>query len=239
MSARGAAVVFGAGGGLGRALVYELVSSGAFGTVHAGSRSGTGTIPGSSGFSFDLLDEASIATAVAAIPDPIRLVIVATGVLHDATRGVSPEKSWRALDPRVVGEVMAVNAIGPALIAKHILPRFPRGERAVFAALSARVGSIADNRLGGWHSYRASKAALNMMVRNFAIELARSHPQALVVTLHPGTVATPLSEPFRSLRKTGILSSTESARRMLSVLKKLGPKDSGGLFAWDGQRLPF
>lgn len=239
MTGMGAAMVFGASGGIGRALVQRLVADGGFASVHAGSRSGAALEGGARSFAFDLLDEASIATAVAGVEGPLGLVIVATGVLQDAKAGIVPEKSWRTLDATVMGQVMALNAVGPALIAKHCLPRFPRHDRAVFAALSARVGSIADNRLGGWHSYRASKAALNMLVRNAAIELARSHPQALAVSLHPGTVATPMSEPFRRPDSAGVADPGEAAGHLLSVLAGLKPEDSGGLFAWDGQRLPY
>lgn len=239
MTARGAAVVFGASGGIGQAFVRALVSGGRYEAVNAGSRKGQSAILGARDFRFDLRDETSIAAAVEGIPEPLRLVIVATGTLHDVERGIAPEKSWRSLDAAVMADVLADNAIGPALIAKHCLPRFSRDDPCVFAALSARVGSIADNHLGGWHSYRASKAALNMLVRNFAIELARSHPQALAVALHPGTVATPLSEPFTRSSAGSAVAPDLAATRLLSVLDDLGPADSGGLFAWDGVQLTY
>ena len=139
-----------------------------------------------------------------------------------------------------MAQVLAINTIGPALIAKHLLPRLPRTRRAVFAALSARVGSIGDNRLGGWHAYRASKAALNMLVANFGIELARSHPQAIAAALHPGTVASALSAPFRqSTPDNPLFTPEQAAGHLLGVIEGLTPADSGGLFAWDGQRLPW
>ena len=132
-----------------------------------------------------------------------------------------------------------INTVGPALVAKHFLPLLPRDRRAVFAALSARVGSISDNRLGGWHSYRASKAGLNMILRNLAVELARSHPQAVVAGLHPGTVATDLSAPFqKGVRPEKLFTPAYSAERLLAVLDGLTPADSGGVFAWDGARIP-
>lgn len=132
-----------------------------------------------------------------------------------------------------------VNTVGPALVAKHFLPLLPRDRRAIFAALSARVGSTSDNRLGGWHSYRASKAALNMILRNLAIELVRSHPQAIVAGLHPGTVQTRLSEPFqRGVQPEKLFTPEHSAGRLLSVLDGLAPADSGGVFAWDGTVIP-
>jgi NAD(P)-dependent dehydrogenase (short-subunit alcohol dehydrogenase family) len=239
LAATGSAVVFGASGAIGRALVARLVESGRFRTVHAGIRGTAGNLPGGAiPFQFDLGDEATIEEAARTVEAP-ELVLVATGLLHDAARQIAPEKSWRGIDGSAMAEVFAANAIGPALIAKHFLPLLPRDRRAVFAVLSARVGSIGDNRLGGWHSYRASKAALNMLVRNFAIELARSHPQALAVALHPGTVDSRLSAPFqRGVAPEKLFSADQAAGHLLDVLAALGPADSGGLFAWDGTRLP-
>jgi NAD(P)-dependent dehydrogenase (short-subunit alcohol dehydrogenase family) len=236
----GEAIVFGASGGIGRALAEQLAACGRYAAVRAGMRregdAPAGTVP----FRFDLTDEASIADAATSLFAPPALVIVATGVLHDAARGIAPEKSWRAIDPAAMAHVLAINTIGPALVARHFLPLFPRDRRAVFAALSARVGSISDNRLGGWHSYRASKAALNMLVANFAIELSRTRPQAIAATLHPGTVESALSAPFQGNVAPGKLFTAEtSARHLLSVLDGLTPADSGGLFAWDGARVPY
>jgi len=187
---------------------------------------------------FDLEDEASLASAAAELKDgaSIRRVIVATGLLH--AEGVSPERSNAALDAAQLLRLYAVNAVGPALIAKHFLPLLPRTEPSVFAALSARVGSIGDNRLGGWHSYRASKAALNMLIRTMAIELKRTRPEAILVGLHPGTVDTPLSKPFqRGVPEGRLFTPDESAQHLLSVVDGLRPEDSGGVFAWDGARI--
>lgn len=224
-----AAVVIGATGGVGGAVHRALQASGRYGVVHALSRSGTG---------FDLENEASIAAAAAQVavgPEPT-LVFVATGVLH---HGYEPERSWRALDPDHLLRDYRINAVGPALVAKHFFPLLPRGRRAVFTALSARVGSIGDNRLGGWHSYRASKAALNMILRNLAVEAGRTHPEAVIAGLHPGTVDTGLSAPFqRGVTPEKLFTATYSAERMLSVLDGLTPSDSGGVFAWDGRRIP-
>ena len=189
-------------------------------------------------FVYDLTDEAGIATAAQAIIGEVELVIVATGVLHDDAHAVRPERSYRALDGAAMARVLAINTIGPALIAKHFLSLLPRGRRAVFAALSARVGSIGDNRQGGWHAYRASKAALNMLIANFAIELARTHPQAVVAGLHPGTVDTGLSLPFqRGVAPERLFSAPVAAGHLLAVIDGLVPADSGGLFAWDGARI--
>ena len=235
----GTAVVFGAGGGIGRALVELLAQRGL--AVHAGARSLPQGLPaGVQPFTFDLTSEDSVAAALAAIPGPIDLVLVATGVLQDNARGLAPEKTWRALDPAAMAQAFAINAIGPAIIAKHGLPRLRRDGRAVFAALSARVGSIADNRLGGWHSYRASKAALNQIVRTCAVELARTHPKAVAATLHPGTVATPLSAPFqRGVAADRLFTPEHSAAHLLRVIDGLTPADSGGFFAWDGTPIPY
>jgi NAD(P)-dependent dehydrogenase (short-subunit alcohol dehydrogenase family) len=228
------AIVFGASGGIGGAVAAQLRQSGDY-EVLAGSRSG------SADFHFDLTDESSIVRAAQKIASnkPIDLVFVATGLLH-RDDGISPEKGWRALDASHMSEVFAVNAIGPALVAKHFLPLLRKDKRVVFAALSARVGSISDNRLGGWHSYRASKAALNMLMKNFALELSRSNPQSIVASLHPGTVDTRLSQPFqRNVAAAKLFAPEECAAALLDVIDDLTPADSGGLFAWDGVRIPF
>lgn len=236
------AVVFGATGGIGAALVAQLEQSARYGAIHAGGRSlPTIKLPAALPFTFDLTDEASIALAAKAIgaAGPVDLAIVATGMLHTGGPDM-PEKSWRSLDGAAMDRVFTVNTIGPALIAKHFLPLLRRDRRSVFAALSARVGSIADNRSGGWHSYRASKAALNMLIKNFAIELAPRHPQGIVVAIHPGTVDTALSRPFqRNVPPGRLLQPRQSAAHILSVIDSLSPADSGGLFAWSGERLEF
>ena len=133
----------------------------------------------------------------------------------------------------------AVNAIGPALVAKHVLPLFPRDRRAVFAALSARVGSISDNRLGGWYSYRASKAALNQLIRTLSIELAARRPLAVCVGLHPGTVATPLSRPFQAnVAADRLFTPDEAAHRLLAVIRRLNVADTGKILDHAGLEVP-
>ena len=226
----GVAVVFGAGGGIGAALVEAIRATSKFEHVVALSRS---TSP-----SIDLLDEASLERAAAFAADlgELRLVIDATGFLHDDHQ--APEKSWRQIDAVKFARSFALNAIGPALIMKHVLPRLPRSGKAVFATLSARVGSIGDNRLGGWYAYRASKAALNQLVRTAAIELARRSPDALCIALHPGTVATALSAPFAA---TGleVHSPAGAALHLLAVVDQLTANASGEFFDWRGQRVPW
>ncbi len=228
--AGGAAVIIGATGGIGRALVDATWKTGRFRAVLALSRS--------SNPSLDIQSETSIREAAqhAAEQGEIRLVIDATGFLHGG--GFQPEKSWRSMDASHMAKAFAVNAIGPALLMKHFLPLLPRAGKSVFATLSAKVGSIADNRLGGWYSYRASKAALNQLVRTAAIELKRSHPEALCVAIHPGTTETSLSAPF-SKAGLAIQTSDESAGAILICLEGLGPDASGGFFDRTGERLSW
>lgn len=233
-SGRSSAVIIGASGGIGGAFEAALIEEGAFDVVHGFARSRSGAQH------LDLLDEASIEAAAAHVAKgpPPTLVIVATGLLHDSASG--PEKALRDLDPVWLAKIYAVNAIGPALVAKHFLPVMPRTGRAVFAALSARVGSITDNRLGGWHGYRASKAALNMIVRNLAIEERRRNDRAIVVALHPGTVDTALSRPFQGNVQAGCLFDAErAALQLLDVIEDLKVLDSGKLFDFEGKEIPF
>lgn len=212
--------------------MLELASRGY--SVSAVSRSGN--CDGlSAAAAFDLRDEASIEAAAARLSaeDPFEMVIVATGLLH--SEGTSPEKTYRDLRPSILADYFAVNAIGPALVAKHFVPLMPKRGRAVFAALSARVGSISDNRLGGWYGYRASKAALNMLIRTLSIEVARTRPEALCVTIHPGTVDTRLSEPFqKNVAKTSLFTPEFSAMKIIDVLETLPVSSTGGCFDWSG-----
>ena len=226
----GVAVVFGATGGIGSALLSALEGAKTFTRVVGFSRKSAPAI--------DLLDEASLERAVnhASTLGELRLVIDATGFLHDDTP--APEKSWRQIDAEALARSYALNAIGPALMMKHVLPLLPRTGKAVFATLSARVGSIGDNRLGGWYAYRASKAALNQLVRTASVELARRSREALCVALHPGTVATSLSAPFAA---TGLEVHTPdvAARHLLTVLDTLNPEANGNFFDWRGDPIPW
>jgi NAD(P)-dependent dehydrogenase (short-subunit alcohol dehydrogenase family) len=220
-------------------LCEALVDRGSH-VVYAGSCQGEGPRGGAiRPFAFDLTDERSIAAAADRMrDDPPEWVIIATGVLTLAD-GTGPERSYKRLDPAAMAEVFALNTIGPALIAKHMLPLMPRGSTFTFAALSARVGSISDNRLGGWHSYRASKAALNMLIRNFALEMARTHPQGVIVGLHPGTVDSALSAPFQSGLADGQLTAPDgAAANLIAVLAGLTPAQSGRVFDFKGEEVP-
>ena len=179
---------------------------------------------------------ADVARYISGFDEPPRLIIDATGILHDSS--AMPEKSWRQLDPQHLAKAFAVNAIGPALLMKHLLPLLPRLYKSVFATLSAKIGSIGDNQLGGWYSYRASKAALNQLVRTAAIELQRQKPAAICVALHPGTVDSQLSAPFA---KNGVevRSPLQAADLLIEVIDRLAPADSGGFFDYRGKALPW
>lgn len=232
----GSAVVIGAGGGIGAALVCGVVAQGRYRAVHALSRRGDAGIEGATPGRIDLTDEASIAAAFKRIEDDIDLVLIASGILHDGDH--RPERRLRELGADWMARNFAVNAIGPALVIKHAATRLPRNRRSVVAALSARVGSISDNRIGGWYGYRASKAALNMLVRTAAIEVARSRPQAVVAALHPGTVDTPLSAPFQGgVAPEKLFVPDRSATAMLAVIDGLNVQASGRIFAWDGSEI--
>lgn len=214
-------LVIGASGGIGAAL---LAATG-----------GTGLSRRDDGF--ELTDEASVARAAAAVAagGPFGLILDATGALE--LDGVPPEKAFRQVDPAAMARHFAVNAIGTALICKHFLPLLPKAGRGVLASLSARVGSIGDNRSGGWISYRAAKAAQNQILRCAAIETARTRAGAIVVALHPGTVATPLTAKYAGGHPT--VSPAEAAANLLSVIARLTPADTGSFLAWDGSRIEW
>ncbi|MCP1336373.1 SDR family NAD(P)-dependent oxidoreductase [Futiania mangrovi] len=236
------AAVIGAGGGIGAAILALLAEDPRYGRIHAFARTGAiAPHPKVVAGTLDLADEASIAAAAraAGADGPLDLVFVATGLLHDGP-DMQPEKDWRALDAERLARAFAVNATGPALVAKHFLPLLPREGRSVFAALSARVGSISDNRRGGWYAYRASKAALNMLLKTLSIELARKRPGGIVLGLQPGTVDTALSKPFQTFVADDKLFTPDfSAEKLLKVIEAARPEDTGGLFDWSGERIPY
>ena len=220
--------VIGASGAIGGACARRLAECYPAARVHAFARDAELRI--------DYEDEASIAAAaeLAAQAGPLDLVLVATGMLHSSN--TLPEKSLRDLSADKFARIFAANTITPALLAKHFLPRLSRERPAVFAAISARVGSISDNQLGGWYAYRASKAALNMVIKNAAIEMSRRNKKAIVIGLHPGTVDSPLSKPFQANVAAGKLFTPEySAQKLVQVLESLTPAHSGQCLAWDGE----
>ena len=231
------AIVIGANGGIGAALTAALAASNRYTRVIAAARREPDTLPdGVDYHPIDIADPASIEAAAAGIDTPLARIIVATGILHDDAGG--PERSLRDLDADRLAHLFAVNTIGPALALRHFAPLLVRDAPSTIACISARVGSISDNRLGGWYGYRASKAALHQIVRTAAIELGRSRPQAVCVALHPGTVDTGLSKPFqRGVPAEKLFAPAYSAERLLAVLDGLTPAQSGRIFAWDGAEI--
>lgn len=236
------AAIVGATGGIGSGFAHHLCHCGAVANLVQLARS----VPhdranNADWFAIDLEDEDSIKLASDTIKrgvGELHLVIVATGILHNG-EDLKPEKTWREVSGPAMASAFQLNTIGPALVAKHFLPLLAKDRKSVFSALSARVGSIEDNRLGGWHAYRASKAALNMVIKTLSIELARRNPNALCVGLHPGTVDTRLSKPFqRGVAPERLFSPADSAKYLLNVLDRLTPEDSGHVYAWDGVRIP-
>lgn len=218
------ALVIGASGGIGGAVVAALTAK-AWAVVGL-SRSADG---------LDVTDEASVARLLGAQDGTFDLILVATGGLE--VGGFRPEKSVKALDAQAMVAQFALNAIGPALVLKHVWRLIPRDRAARVAVLSARVGSIGDNRLGGWHGYRAAKAAVNQILRTCAVELARTHPQAALVALHPGTVATPMTAAYAGGHPT--VTPAVAAENLLRVLDGIGPDQSGRFFDWKGEEVPW
>lgn len=231
--------VIGCGGAIGGALLKRLAALNPDAEIHGFARQlPKTTIPSVLYHTIDYDDESAIeeAATMASRNTPLDKVIIATGMLHQGN--VMPEKSLRDLSAEKLQLLFKVNTIVPALIAKHFLPILNRENRAVFAALSARVGSISDNNLGGWYSYRASKAALNMIIKNAAIETARRNKNSVVVGLHPGSVDTQLSAPFHAnIDPSKIFSPDFAAEKLLDVLSMLTPEQSGKCFGWDGQEI--
>lgn len=218
------ALIIGASGGIGAAVAQALADRGV--AVTGLSRSGTG---------LDLTDEDSVHRQLGALDGPFDLVLVAAGALEIA--GAAPEKSMRALRAQAMMDQFALNAVGPALVSCHAARLLPRRDRGVFAALSARVGSIGDNRLGGWVSYRSAKAALNQVIRCASIELARTHKAAVCVALHPGTVATAFTRNY--LGRHPAVTPDAAAENLLSVIDGLTPEQTGGFYDATGASVPW
>ncbi len=215
------ALIIGSSGGIGQALFFECAVRYGPGHVFGLSRSKD---------SLDVRSEASIAAAIAKLDGFFDLIVTATGALQ--IDGNGPEKSLRQVTEKSLRDQFEVNAIGPALLLKHTHHLLPRDRRSVFAVLSARVGSIGDNRLGGWYGYRASKAAVNQIVRTASIEIARSHPQAICVALHPGTVATPFTADYVDPEKA--TPPNLAARKLLSVIETLTADQTGSFLDYAG-----
>lgn len=216
-------LVVGASGGIGAALVSALALRG---EVVGLSRTGDG---------LDVTDEATVAAALGRLEGQFDLVVVATGAL--VLDGAGPEKSLRAMTAEGLAAQFAVNAIGPALVIKHALRLMPRDRVARMAVLSARVGSIGDNALGGWYGYRAAKAALNQLLRTASVEATRTHPQSVLAALHPGTVETALAPAHRAGHPA--MPAADAALHLLAVLEGLGPADTGGFYDWQGKVVPW
>ena len=216
------ALVIGASGGIGSAVASKLARDGW--DVSRLSRAEDG---------FDVCHPEAVARALSDFKEPFDLVFVAVGIL--APLWGAPEKSLSAIKAKDMAQVMAVNTIGPALILRHAADLLPKDKRGVFAVLSARVGSIGDNKIGGWYSYRASKAALNQIVHGAAIELGRSHKESICVALHPGTVETAFTADYAGRHKT--VPATEAAANLLSVIKGLTPEQSGGFYDYAGKEV--
>lgn len=223
------ALILGATGAIGGAIAAQLQSDPRCAQVLTLSRQSTPAID------FDQPDSIAAAAEVLRAHGPWHLIVVATGMLTGPTGG--PEKRLTELNATHMAASFATNTIGPAVVLAHFAPQLAKGERSLLAVLSAKVGSIGDNRLGGWYSYRASKAALNMLLKTAAIEVARTHPKAVLAALHPGTVDSALSAPFRGAQIGR--PPAVAAKDLLAVLDSLQPQNSAGFWAYDGQRLPW
>jgi NAD(P)-dependent dehydrogenase (short-subunit alcohol dehydrogenase family) len=218
------ALIIGASGGIGAAFCGLLAARGVAVTGLSRSKD-----------RLDVTDEASVEAGLGRLEGPFDLVLVATGALEIG--GAAPEKALRQVSAQAMLDQFALNCVGPSLVLKHSVRLLPREGRAVFAALSARVGSIGDNGFGGWYSYRTAKAALNQMIHTGAIELGRSHREAICVALHPGTVETEFTRKY--LGRHPAVPASESAENLLRVIEGLRPEDSGGFFDWQGKTVPW
>ena len=231
--------VFGTSGAIGRALAKRLAAENPDSRVHGFSRSLKADGPANlTHHQIDYLEEAALENAANLAPNdaPWSRVIVATGILHQGD--VQPEKALRAVTAENMRFLFEINTIIPSLIAKYFVPKLDRQAKSEFAVLSARAGSIADNEMGGWYAYRASKAALNMMIKNTAIETARRNKHAVIAAIHPGVVDSALSKPFQKFTPPGkLLDPTDAATRIIGLLDSLSPEQTGKLFECDGEEV--
>ena len=242
-------LICGATGAIGAALVTELLQHALVASVVATARGATRSADLQSLqrvrpecldlFDADITTADGLAALVRSLGSaPLHLVVNATGLLHDAQ--LRPEKSLAMVDARSLQQVFAVNAFAPILLAQAVLPLMRGQQPAVFASLSARVGSIGDNRLGGWYAYRAAKAAQNQFLKTLSIEARRSHPALSIQLLHPGTVDSALSRPFqRGVAAEKLFDPARAARRLLDVIATATPQNSGRFVAWDGSEIPW
>ena len=234
-------IIIGSTGGIGSAFINTLAATDQVEQIYSLSRQGQShPSPKVANLTFDFTNESSIEAAAEALREtgPFDLCIIATGLLQG--EGITPEKNMRAMSLEYFQKSFIINTFGPAVTAKYFLPLMRRDNKAVFAALSARVGSISDNRIGGWYAYRASKAALNMIIKTLSIEFGRRFKETVIIGLHPGTVDTDLSKPFqRNLAEGKLFTPEYSVSKLLAVIDQVTPKDSGSLFAWDGKPVPF
>jgi NAD(P)-dependent dehydrogenase (short-subunit alcohol dehydrogenase family) len=246
------ALVTGASRGIGLEFVRQLIAAPRFGRVYAACRQPAQATalsvlaaaePRLRLLALDVADEARIEAAarqVAAETDQLHLVVNAAGVLHDAAAGLAPEKRLADVRADTLARSFAVNAFAPLLVAKHFERMLTHRERAVFASISARVGSIGDNRLGGWYAYRGAKAAQNMFTKTLSVEWARSRRNVICVALHPGTTDTDLSRPFQAnVAPEKLFSVERTVRQLLEVVERLTPADTGRFLAWDGSEIPW
>ena len=238
------AVIIGGNGGVGREFVRQLQDSAHVHQIVATHRSPIPVEfhhPKVTWVQVDVRDEStieSLADQIKTLNVQPNLIINCIGVLHTSEFG--PEKTWRHLNAQTMHDVFAINAFAVALLGKHLISLMPRTGRSVFASLSARVGSIEDNRLGGWYSYRASKTAHNMFVKTLSLEAMRKYPELAMVSLHPGTVETPLSEPFtKRYDPNKLFTATRSVNELSNVIANVSAVNTGGFFAWDGQEIPY
>ncbi|RKQ70962.1 NAD(P)-dependent dehydrogenase (short-subunit alcohol dehydrogenase family) [Litorimonas taeanensis] len=234
-------IIIGANGGIGTALIDHLSASDQVAQIYALSRQGK---PHKSHkvvnmvFDFTKEDDLEKTSAALKAHGDFDLIILATGFLHNPS--ITPEKTYRSLTFEGLEMNFRVNTIGPAMTAKYFLPLLRRDRKTIFAALSARVGSISDNGIGGWYAYRASKAALNMVIKTLAIEQRRRSKDTIILGLHPGTVDTNLSKPFQANVAEGKLFTPEYASlKLLNVIDKADQSDSGHLIDWAGKQIPF
>ena len=244
-------VVTGASSGIGLAVVQALLQRDDVAQVYAVSRHAVGSEALAAlgrtygnrlqAISADLTcdsDRAALAARLRADAGELHLLFNAAGILHGP--GLRPEKSITQVRLQSLAQVFAINAFAPILLAQALLPLMKHAQPAVLASLSARVGSIGDNQLGGWYAYRASKAAQNQLLRTLSVELRRTHPQLTCVLLHPGTVDTPLSQPFQAhVPEEKLFSPARAAQQLLGIVAQVGPADTGGFFAWDRQPIPW